>query len=330
MNTIVLENINCDFCKSTSSTEVLNGVDWEFQFSTEAKVVKCQRCNLIWLNPRPDEASIKYVYPSIYGFYAEPLNPKYTLKGFMKNILDSLSPTPLQFVHLDKRKGNILDVGCATGSTLYPFGYKNSLHDLSRRGWNAYGCEISEDAASTGNESGLSIQPCSFESANFENNFFDVVRFNEVLEHSPSPLIDLTKASKLLKSDGILIISVPNINSAAFHLFGKYWAGLDLPRHTYFYTPETLKNYFDKLGFEILADCTDSTVPDFYHSLKHFLHSTIFNKKNLPCSTDNKLNEIYKGKKRSRLLLFLGLYPLVKYFNSVGLGESYTVICKKK
>src|SRR6267378_655344 len=329
MASISFETVPCDFCRGREFVEELTGIDWEFDGSARYKVSKCRQCNLIQQNPRPDEKSIKYIYPDSYGFY-DDRKATNLFNKVARSAIQSLKAKPLAFAHLDTvKKGTILDVGCGTGSTLYPHGFSGSLMYLANKGWRAHGCEISEDAAKLGVKAGLEIQTGRITEVNYEDGYFDVVRFNHVLEHSISPLDDLTKAKQILKPEGLLILSVPNINSAAYHLFGRCWSGLDLPRHFYFFTPETLGKYLSRLDFEIVADCTESIADDFSHSLKHFLHSGLFNKGNLECTKSNRLNEIFNGRVKIGLLL-LSLLPIINYFNANRLGDNYTVICKKR
>jgi 2-polyprenyl-3-methyl-5-hydroxy-6-metoxy-1,4-benzoquinol methylase len=329
MTSISFETVPCDLCDGSEFAEELTGIDWEFDGRARYKVSKCRQCSLIQQNPRPDKNSVRYIYPDSYGFYDErkATNP---VNRAARSAIQRLKAKPLSFSYLDAvEKGTILDVGCGTGSTLYPYGFSGSLMHLASKGWRAYGCEISEEAARAGVKSGLEIQTGRLTELNYENSYFDVVRFNHVLEHSISPLDDLTKAKQILKPDGLLILSVPNIDSAAYHLFGRCWSGLDLPRHFYFFSPETLGKYFNLLGFEIVSDCTDSTAEDFSHSLKHFLHSGLFNKDNLECAKSNKLHELFNGRAKVGLLL-LSLLPIINYFNARRLGDNYTVICKKR
>lgn len=299
---INLESVACDYCDGIEFISELEGFDWEYGSDTKCKVVRCKFCDLVQLNPRPTPESISSLYPSSYDYYNGSIgNLKLSVLKWpilrLKDFIKSFRAKPLQFFYLNTvQKGAILDVGCGTGTSLYPFGINGSLLNLRRQGWKVFGCEISQDAARKGINQGLEIKVGSLLTVNFDANYFDIVRFNHVLEHSSSPRADLERAAQLLKSNGLLIISVPNIDSAAYFLFREYWAGLDLPRHFYFFTPLALKKYFDELGFDIVADDTDSNSEDFFHSLKHFLNSKALNKKNLNCAENNNWHQIYKGK----------------------------------
>jgi hypothetical protein len=51
----------------------------------------------------------------------------------------------------------------------------------------------------------------------------------------------MAKVTEWLKPDGIFYVLAPNIDSAEGRVFGSYWHGLELPRHLFHYSPESLK-----------------------------------------------------------------------------------------
>ena len=73
---------------------------------------------------------------------------------------------------------------------------------------------------------------------------------NQVLEHLTEPNKELSEVYRILKPDGVLFIGVPNYNCVESRLFGKYWYGLETPRHLYQYSTDTLINIAKKNGFE--------------------------------------------------------------------------------
>gem|GEM_PF-3068073 len=108
-----------------------------------------------------------------------------------------------QLIQLNPRPiapGNILDVGCATGSSLYPCGVSGSLLDLRTRGWNVHGCDINPRAAEVGQGMGMDIRVGGITEQTYPISTFDVVRFNHLLEHSRSPKDNLRDGYTLLAS----------------------------------------------------------------------------------------------------------------------------------
>jgi hypothetical protein len=62
-----------------------------------------------------------------------------------------------------------------------------------------------------------------------------------VLEHVHKLHERMNKIREILKSDGTLIVAVPNSNSWDARYYGKFWAAYDLPRHLFHFSGETMK-----------------------------------------------------------------------------------------
>jgi SAM-dependent methyltransferase len=140
-------------------------------------------------------------------------------------------------------EGKVLDVGCGAGG---------NLKTLQDQGWDPYGIEISDVAAVharelvTGN-----IHTGTLESAPFPPQSFDLVFMSHSLEHLPSPVDALRRVHRLLKDDGLLAVSVPNVNSLEFKLFGRWWFPLDPPRHFYHFEKSSLSEIMAQAGFQL-------------------------------------------------------------------------------
>lgn len=114
----------------------------------------------------------------------------------------------------------------------------------------------------------------------------DVVSFWHVLEHIKEPRKYLLAASNNLKSDGKLVIGVPNGQSLDFRLFGKFWFHLAPEFHYIFYSPKALKLILEKTGFYI--EKID------YWSLEHHLPGVLQSFINLTSGSDNALHKLVK------------------------------------
>jgi len=67
----------------------------------------------------------------------------------------------------------------------------------------------------------------------------------------PDPLLVLHEARKLLTPGGKLVIAVPNIDSWPFRWFGRYWHGLNPPRHLTHFTPALLLQLLQRSRFRV-------------------------------------------------------------------------------
>lgn len=324
MKVLTYEHVKCDLCGSDQFGHILDGVDWDYGLTDELRLAQCRGCGLIQLNPRPTIDCASAIYPQDYGFHEAPRRRR--LPGRMVYWAANVfvrQPKRRPYTLLDgTTPGSILDVGCATGASVYPHGISGSLVDLRDKGWEVHGCDISESAVGYGRTMGLDIRLGTIAQQSFDACGFDVVRFNHVLEHSWSPMADLTASCRFLRPGGRLLISGPNIQSGAYALFGRYWSGLDLPRHLYHFTPTILKRYCAELRLMIVEEHFHSFEGDFTHSLKHFLHSAEIAGRNIAC---NESEETAFGESDLRK----SIMPLIKHLDHARLGDCYTLIAAK-
>jgi 2-polyprenyl-3-methyl-5-hydroxy-6-metoxy-1,4-benzoquinol methylase len=139
--------------------------------------------------------------------------------------------------------GRMLDVGCGRG--LLP-----SL--MRARGWEAEGVEISDDAARHAREVlGLPVFVGPFVAYPGAPSSFDAVVIWHVLEHLPDPRAALEKAHALLKPGGLLMVAVPNFESAQAAFAGPHWFHLDVPRHYFHFRLRVLARLLAETGFEV-------------------------------------------------------------------------------
>jgi SAM-dependent methyltransferase len=74
-----------------------------------------------------------------------------------------------------------------------------------------------------------------------DNNVYNSAMLIEVLEHVPKPDEVLKEVSRVLKNEGVLLITVPFL-----------WPLHDVPHDEYRYTPFALKRLLDDANFEVL------------------------------------------------------------------------------
>jgi SAM-dependent methyltransferase len=86
----------------------------------------------------------------------------------------------------------------------------------------------------------------------WEGRSFDFITMFHVLEHLTEPGLGLEYVRGLLRPSGRLIIQVPNTSSLQARCFGRFWYGLDVPRHVINFTPHALGHLLNKMGFEFM------------------------------------------------------------------------------
>lgn len=75
----------------------------------------------------------------------------------------------------------------------------------------------------------------------YQEKMFEAVSLYQVFEHLTEPRETLENISRIIKKDGILVISFPNINSLQSKIFKWRWFHLDPPRHLFFFKPSDFK-----------------------------------------------------------------------------------------
>lgn len=230
-----MEKVNCNICGKNDTKKLArkNGFN----------IVKCRECGLVYINPRPTEDELEKLY-SFKNYYRTMLNP------YQEKMVLRSKKRRLDFIEkYVKNRGRILDVGCATG--LF-------LKVTQERGWEAYGQEISNEAAEYAKRNyNLNVMTKKFEEATFPKDFFDIIAFQDSLEHMPNPFAASKRAYRLLKERGSIVISTPNINGweprLTYYLFYKtikLWRHPEPPFHLYEFSEKTIQKLLKKIGFK--------------------------------------------------------------------------------
>jgi 2-polyprenyl-3-methyl-5-hydroxy-6-metoxy-1,4-benzoquinol methylase len=151
-----------------------------------------------------------------------------------------------------KASGTILDLGCSTGGF---------LAGLAKGPWAKYGIEMSEEAAHEARvRTSAQVFVGDVLEAQFAPGSFDVITCFHVFEHMFQPRKVLTKVCDWLKPDGIFYTMMPNINSAGSRIFKSYWYALELPRHLFHFSPQSLRALAGAVGLEEVAVSTEREV----------------------------------------------------------------------
>jgi len=196
------------------------------------RIVRCVKCGLAYARPQEPIRSIYLKYRDMQDevYISEERGRRMAAKILLKKI------------ERYKRGGKILDVGCATGFL---------LDEAKQRGWQAYGVELSHWAVTYGKEHfNLNIFEGLLKEAEFPPNHFDAIVLMDSLEHLPNPKKTLEELRRILKPNGILCISTPDIDSFLSKILGARWWGIQ-QSHLYYFSKKTLEKMLDAAGFTV-------------------------------------------------------------------------------
>ncbi len=82
---------------------------------------------------------------------------------------------------------------------------------------------------------------------------YDVVSMHHYLEHTREPLAELDAAHTVLEPGGLLLIELPNPESAFGRWLGRYWIPWFQPQHQHFLSIGALGSALEARGFEVVA-----------------------------------------------------------------------------
>ncbi|MCL4458355.1 MAG: class I SAM-dependent methyltransferase [Chloroflexi bacterium] len=238
-----MENVNCNLCGSAEREPFCSGRDRLYRLEGDFELVRCPHCHLIYLNPRPCRDEIERYYPP--DSYKEYLSDSDRQNWFLRLNRCYGMKKRCRAVLKMKREGRLLDVGCATGDFLAAM--------RRHGGWEVCGVELNAEAAAYARQHfGLPVFAGQLEEAGFPAAHFDVVTLWNVLEHLPDPTGSLKEIERVLKEDGLLLLTIPNLDSVDSRLFGPYWALLEIPRHLYLFPSDALERMLTEAGFKIV------------------------------------------------------------------------------
>jgi len=232
-----LETTKCPICGTDKSSKLF--------FKYYRRLVKCQKCHLIYTNPRIKKEYIKKLYSSHYfknnqssvvgykNYQADETKIRLTFKRRILEIMKNI------------KTGKLLDLGCAMGFF---------VDESQKLGWQADGIEISDYAVKySQTQLHLNIKQGDIQDVHLENNRYDLITMWDVIEHLSDPKDVLNKINKALNKDGVLVFSTPDIGSIPAKVSGHHWIGYKLSdEHLTYFSLETLKLLCEKTGFKII------------------------------------------------------------------------------
>ncbi len=237
-NNYTRETVVCNIC----------GIEDEhFLFNAPERVVQCQRCGLVYLNPRLDSESLSRIYTKDY-FVTESDDPGIDYTTYADYIGDEDCIVRSMHLRMKKverfapHKSRVLDVGCAAGF---------SLVAAEDREWDAEGIEYSKFCVDYAASRNLKVHHGSLADYAGNKESFDAITMWDYLEHSSDPLKELRTCASLLKKGGVIVCSFPNVDSWSYRLLSKKWIGFKNIEHFYFYSRSTLAQLAELAGLKL-------------------------------------------------------------------------------
>ena len=280
-----VENSPCPICESLETRVFFSGIISGVRLRSPRRILKCSSCSQLFVNPVPTSEEIDEYHVREEGVPAKDLRDadkkikkwntswrKFVLREYLGYGRDS-SINSIKYMcgwllsRFTRREpiafhgeGKILDIGCNTGMYLYL---------LKNLGWQAHGVEIDPHCCAAARELGIDVFQGRLEDADFSPLSFDVIRFQNVLEHMPDPKQALKKALTLLKEGGRVYVSIPNTRSLTAFLSKEKWLAFG---HIQGFSPRSMVRLCKDLDLKIkrirFTSSRDRVLQAFGHLFK--------------------------------------------------------------
>ena len=270
-------NVNCPICELNDYKILFNEKGYTY--------VKCNKCDMVYVNPQVNTDIIDSIYNKAESIniwmdvLTSPIEQDFNL-AFYGDCIKKLE----ELTMIDERY--LIDIGCSTGDLMVA---------AENIGWRTLGLELNNRAAEYAkSERGLNVIEKKLEHLEFEDGSIPLFTAMGLLEHLPNPKDFLLVIHRLLKEKGIIIVLVPNLYGLYNMILKENSMSFDGRNHLAMFSVDTLKNLFEKTGFEVIHYFTAISG---LHTIIKFLcyadpYSSDFSTDNIPL----KLQPFFKDK----------------------------------
>ncbi len=261
---IPLEPARCALCNLDDAEPIAVGEDFEYHTSPdEFLMVKCRRCGLIYLNPRPAAEAYSQIYPDHYHafqFDAQEFGLSFKVRRYLetRRLLKWCKGLP--------EDARILDVGCGDGFHLH------LLQRSGQPGWKLEGVDLDPRAVTAAVDKGLTVHQGRVEDLNLEPGYHLILMIMTI-EHLEDPIQVLRSVHDLLVPGGRVVLVTDNVASPDFFFFGgRHWGGYHFPRHTYLFSRKTLARLADECGLDVVKIKTAMSPVNQVYSIRNWIN----------------------------------------------------------
>ncbi len=205
---------------------------------------RCSCCGLLLTNPQPHPEDLDEAYAG-----SRYLPVRGDVRGGVARVYRAVRRLMLRTKRrwirqsTGRTTGRLLDIGCGTGEFAAA---------MRQAGWSVQGVEPFEPARRWAVEQhGLDVLTPAQQST-LDDHACDVITLWHSLEHAHDLEHSVRELDRLLTSDGLVVIAVPNPASVDARSYGADWAAYDVPRHLYHLTPSTMAELARRSGFRIV------------------------------------------------------------------------------
>jgi len=220
-----------------------------------AELLKCRDCGHVRATNRFFKIDPRKIYERNYFESMDYADYEMERPALERNFADRI-----RRIRNFKKKGRLLEIGCA-------FGYFLNMAD---KFFETEGIEIDPEIANVArkNSKHSRIYAGEFLRRKFKDDRYDIICMLDTIEHLKRPDLYVRKISKILKSDGILVIETGDMGSILSRIQGPKWRLITPPTHLHYFSEQTLERTLSTYG---LTTISSNYVP-FARSVRQTLH----------------------------------------------------------
>lgn len=233
----------CPLCGSSQIHEVLTAKDYTVSKESFG-IWHCGTCTGRFTQNVPDGAHIGAYYQS-----QEYISHSETKEGLINRLYHSVRKITLRSKQnwvrnaTGMKTGSVLDIGSGTGAF---------LHYMKAGGWTVTGLEPDETARHNAKQL-YQVEALPVDQLfHLPQQQYDAITMWHVLEHVHELHAYLKQIRQLVKSEGAILIAVPNYTSLDAEYYKAYWAAYDVPRHLYHFSPDSMEQLLAFHGIKVV------------------------------------------------------------------------------
>lgn len=235
---ILIDNFDNNICCLICSSKNLEKIGEKSKSQKESKVIsqifKCIDCNHWFTDPMPKQQFLD----KLYREKSEYVISENWIQNTIVNNNSSISAPDTHWIvsYLTKSPpGNYLEIGSGSGLL---------LRKMRELGWNCYAIDLGTYA------DGFNVFKTP--EALPQSICFDVIVFQDVLEHVSNPINSLILYSKYLHSDSLLFMTVPWCESKSAQNQKMAWDMIDPLGHLHYFSKKSVEKLLSATDFKII------------------------------------------------------------------------------
>jgi len=211
-----------------------------YLFSTaDYRVVRCNDCGLVFLNPQPSADELGRIYGADYFLGSDTEAGRRAVSEIKQATARLYLAECRRYSGL--KNGRLLEVGCGDGDFLVT---------AEAEGWQVTGVEYSAAACETVRsrlKTGA-VHCGELPQIALPAEQFDLCVLSDVIEHVRDPLVFLREIHRVLRPGGALFIATPSIDSWSARFMKQKWMEFKA-EHLVYFDRQTLQTALAKSSF---------------------------------------------------------------------------------